>query len=205
MEAKGISEIADKMLAVNQEFYQALSDLQFSINKIVKNTDNPYYKSKYSDLSAIFDEVKPKIRECGFLLIQRVMGNILKSELIFIKTGQKIESEMDLLTAKPDMQQLGSAVTYARRYSLLSLLNIETEDDDGNAASGKTKTFDELETYEDFDKAIKSCKSVKQINALWYKWKEKFAPETEEFSKLQKTSGDMKTKLNNPALNVEVR
>lgn len=189
----------------NTNFYQEIADLQNDITKIVKNTDNPYFKSKYSDLSAIFDEVKPKIKEHGFVLIQRVLGNILKSELIFIKTGQSIESEMELLTAKPDMQQLGSAITYARRYSLLSLLNIETEDDDGNRASGNTKTFDELETLEDFSEAIKSSKSVKQINALWYKWKEKFAEGSEEYKKLQQTSADMKTKLNNPDLKVEVR
>lgn len=189
----------------NTSFYKALSELQASITKITKNTDNPFFKSRYSDLPAVFEEIKPKIREHGFLLLQRVVGDKLKSELIYIETGEKIESEMDLLTMKPDMQQLGSAITYARRYSILPLLNIETEDDDGNAASGKTKTFDELETYEDFDKAIKGCKSAKQVNALWYKWKEKFTQDSEEYGKLTKTSSDMKTKLNNPDLNVEVR
>lgn len=187
------------------DFYKAIANLQNDITKITKNTDNPYYKSKYSDLSAIYDEIKPKIKEHGFLLLQRVVGNVLKSELIHIESGKKVESEMDLLTAKPDMQQLGSAITYARRYSILSILNIETEDDDGNVAAGKTKSFDELETYEDFDDAIKSCKSEKQISALWYKWREKFTETSDEYKKLQKTSGDMKTKLANPNINVKVR
>ena len=122
-----------------------------------------------------------------------------------IETGEKIESFMDLLTVKPDMQQLGSAVTYARRYSLLPMLNIECEDDDGNLASGKTKTFNELETFEDFDTAIRSCKSEKAVNALWYKWREKFAIDSDEYKKLAKTSSDMKTKLSNPNLGVQVR
>lgn len=189
----------------NTDFYKAIANLQNDITKITKNTDNPYYKSKYSDLSAIYDEIKPKIKEHGFLLLQRVVGNVLKTELIHIESGKKVESEMDLLTAKPDMQQLGSAITYARRYSILSILNIETEDDDGNIAAGKTKSFDELETYEDFDNAIKSCKSEKQISALWYKWREKFTETSDEYKKLQKTSGDMKTKLANPNMNVKVR
>lgn len=189
----------------NTDFYKAIADLQNDITKITKNTDNPYYKSKYSDLSAIYEEIKPKIKEHGFLLLQRVVGNVLKTELIHIESGKKVESEMDLLTAKPDMQQLGSAITYARRYSILSILNIETEDDDGNVAAGKTKSFDELETYEDFDNAIKSCKSEKQISALWYKWREKFTETSDEYKKLQKTSGDMKTKLANPNMNVKVR
>ena len=104
---------------MSKEFLTALSDLQDSVSKITKNADNPFYKSKYTDLNAIFEEVKPKIREKGFVLIQTVESNKLHSQLIHIETGEKLESYMDLLTVKPDMQQLGSAVTYARRYSLL--------------------------------------------------------------------------------------
>lgn len=187
------------------DFLKALAELQDSVSKITKNADNPFFKSKYTDLNAIFEEVKPKIREKGFILIQTVESDKLHSQLIHIETGEKIESFMDLLTVRPDMQQLGSAVTYARRYSLMPMLNIECEDDDGNLASGKTKSFDELETFEDFDKAIRSCKSEKAINALWYKWKEKFAKESDEYKKLSTTSSDMKTKLNNPEMKVEVR
>lgn len=190
---------------MTKEFLQALSDLQDSVNKIVKNEDNPFFKSRYTDLNAIFEEVKPKIREKGFILIQTVINNVLRTELIHIETGEKLESFMDLLTVKPDMQQLGSAVTYARRYSLLPLLNLECVDDDGNLASGKVKSFDELETYEDFDTAIRSCKSEKAVNALWYKWKEKFSKDSDEYKKLSITSSDMKTKLNNPEMKVEVR
>lgn len=187
------------------EFLKALAELQDSVSKITKNADNPFFKSKYTDLNAIFEEVKPKIREKGFILIQTVEGDKLHSQLIHIETGEKIESFMDLLTAKPDMQQLGSAITYARRYSLLALLNIETADDDGNTASGKTKTWDELETYAEFADAIKACISTKQINALYYRWKEVFDDGTEEYEDLRKLSSDVKLKLENPDLGVQVR
>lgn len=179
---------------------QDLSELQNSVTKVVKNTENPYFKSKYADLNALFEVVKPQIKEKGFVLIQTVQRDVLHTELVHIETGEKITSDMDLLTAKPDMQQLGSAVTYARRYSLLAMLNIEVEDDDGNAASGK-----EADTYEDFDKLIRACKTEKAVSALWYKWKEKFAQTSEEYKKLSKTSNDMKLKLKNPDLTVEVR
>ena len=187
------------------EFLKALAELQDSVSKITKNADNPFFKSKYTDLNAIFEEVKPKIREKGFILIQTVEGDKLHSQLIHIETGEKIESFMDLLTVKPDMQQLGSAVTYARRYSLLPMLNIECEDDDGNLASGKTKTFNELETFEDFDTAIRSAKNVKALGALYYKWVAKFPKGTKEYEALNKISGDMKLKLNNPDMGVQVR
>lgn len=187
------------------EFLTALAELQDSVSKITKNADNPFFKSKYTDLNAIFEEVKPKIREKGFILIQTVVNNSLKTELVHIKTGEKLESYIDLLTIKPDMQQLGSAITYARRYSILPMLNIECEDDDGNLASGKTKSFNDLETFEDFDIAIRSCKSEKAVNALWYKWKEKFAKDSDEYKKLTQLSSDMKLKLGNPECEVEVR
>jgi hypothetical protein len=189
----------------SKEFLQALSDLQGSITKVVKNTDNPYYKSKYADLNALFEQIKPLITEKGFVLIQVVRGNQLHTELVHIETGESIFGDMDLLTAKPDMQQLGSAVTYARRYSLLALLNIETADDDGNTASGKTKTWDELEYCAEFIEAIKACTTSKQVSALWYKWKDKFAEGSEEYEKLRQLSADMKLKLDNPDMSVEVR
>ena len=190
---------------MTKEFLQALANLQDSINTIIKKEDNPYFKSKYADLNSIFEEVKGKISDNGFILIQTVQHDHLHTDLIHIGTGEKLESDMDLLIATPDMQKLGSAVTYARRYSILPLLNIETEDDDGNLASGKTKTFDDLSTLEDFDTAIRSAKSVKALCALYYKWVAKFPKGTKEYEALNKVSGDMKLKLNNPEMGVEVR
>ena len=170
---------------MNKEFLQALAKLQDSINTVIKKEDNPYFKSKYADLNSIFEEIKGKIRDNGFILIQTVQHDHLHTDLIHIETEGKLESDMDLLTVSPDMQKLGSAVTYARRYSLLPLLNIETEDDDGNLASGKTKTFDDLTTFEDFDNAIRSAKNVKVLGALYYKWVAKFPKGTEEYNKLK--------------------
>lgn len=189
----------------SKDFLQALSDLQNSITKVVKNTDNPYFKSKYADLNALFEQIKPLITQKGFVLIQVVRGNQLHTELTHLETGESICGDMDLLTVKPDMQQLGSAITYARRYSLLPLLNIETADDDGNTASGKTKTWDELETYDDFVEAIRACTTSKQLGALYYKWRDRFSINSDEYEKLNQLSSDMKLKIENPNLNVEVR
>ena len=189
---------------MNKDFLQALATLQDNINTVIKKEDNPYFKSKYADLNAIFAEVKTKIRENGFILIQTVQHNYLHTELVHIETGDKLESDMDLLTVKADMQQLGSAVTYARRYSLLPLLNIETEDDDGNLASGKAKRFDEMETLNDFINTIKSAKSVKALNALYYKWSSKFAEGSDEYRKLQNLSSAVKLQLQNPDCKVEI-
>ena len=68
-----------------------------------------------------------------------------------------------------------------------------------------SKSFNELETYEDFENAIRSAKTEKTLGALWYKWKDKFDKDSEEYKKLSQTSSDMKTKLGNPDIKVEVR
>lgn len=187
------------------EFLTALSDLQTSIGKVVKSADNPYFKSKYADLNALFEQVKPLISAKGFVLVQTVNGSQLHTELTHIKTAESIVSDVDLLTVKPDMQQLGSAITYARRYALLPMLNIETVDDDGNLASGKTKTWDELETYDEFVDAIRACTTSKQLGALYYKWRDIFHVDTEEYGKLNQLSSDIKLKLENPNMKVEIR
>lgn len=189
---------------MKKDFLQALATLQDNINTVIKKYYNPYFKSKYADLNAIFAEVKTKIRENGFILIQTVQHNYLHTELVHIETGDKLESDMDLLTVKADMQQLGSAVTYARRYSLLPLLNIETEDDDGNLASGKVKSFDELDTLDEFIQVIKSTKNVKALNALYYKWSAKFDKNSEEYKKLQSLSSAVKLQIENPDCKVDI-
>ena len=82
---------------MTKEFLQALANLQDSINTIIKKEDNPYFKSKYADLNSIFEEVKSKIRDNGFILIQTVQHDHLHTDLIHIETGEKLESDMDLL------------------------------------------------------------------------------------------------------------
>lgn len=181
---------------MNKDFLLAYSKLLRSINAIKKETENPYFKAKYADLNSIFDEVKEKISENGFVLLQNVENMNLRTRIVHIETGEMLESVFSLVTQKLDMQQLGSAVTYARRYSLLPMLNIEVEDDDGNEACGiKKPTFNELNTVEDFEKAIRSATSEKALGALWYKWKEKFAKDSAEYQKLQALSSEIKLKL----------
>lgn len=147
---------------MNKDFLEALSKLQNDIKAITKSTDNPYFKSKYADLNALFAEINPKLVEQHWVLIQAVKNNVLHTELYHLDTMEKLESDMDLLTAKPDMQQLGSAITYARRYSLLALFNIETVDDDGNKASGKTTEFLEVLQNE-----VDKCTTTETLQAFY--------------------------------------
>lgn len=128
--------------------YVKLLRVKKSLKAVLKKSDNPFFSSKYADLNAYLDEIEPKLQEEGLVLLQpcvlrpdgkQVVKSIIKDSV----SDEYIESEMELLVEKKDMQKLGSAVSYARRYSLSALLAMQTnDDDDGNTASGnKQKVY----------------------------------------------------------------
>ena len=121
----------------NKNIYIKLKELQTSIEKIRKTKNNPYFKNKYADINVILDAISDKLLENGLIILQAPQANLtLKTEIIDVETSEKITSETPLIGCN-DMQKLGSAITYARRYAIVSMLCLEQEDDDGNKASGK--------------------------------------------------------------------
>ena len=120
---------------------KALLDFHKEVNRIEKDGENPHFGNSYATIDQIIDEVRPLLAKHG-LFVMQMATNDDPSEVklvtrIYHSSGQWMESPP--LTLKPqrqDPQAIGSAVTYARRYSLTSFLSLNTgEDDDGNAAS----------------------------------------------------------------------
>lgn len=130
------SEKLDKILP-------ALAKVKSELGSVLKKANNPFFKSKYADLNTYLDEVEERLEKEGLLLLQPVEStgdlgqNVVSSRIFHVETGQFVESSMRLV-GESDMQKAGSAVTYARRYTLGSLLAMKAEDDDGNTASNKT-------------------------------------------------------------------
>lgn len=117
---------------------EALSSAQATMSGAKKDKANPFFKSKYADLSSIFEAVKEPFAENG-LCITQIMevlesGRTVLKTMLMHKSGQSIVSSM-ILPDIADPQKLGSAITYFRRYSLMSIAGIPAEDDDGNSAS----------------------------------------------------------------------
>ena len=110
-----------------------LLEFQKKVNSIKKDGKNPHFKSTYATLTQILSEVKPILSECGLLLLQPI-GNNKVSTIIYDDKGRVAEASIDLPTNLTP-QQLGSAITYFRRYTLASLLALEIDDDDANVAS----------------------------------------------------------------------
>lgn len=117
----------------------ALAKAQANMGKALKQANNPHFRSKYADLGNVMDACLPALNEAGIALIQPTgedeHGRYVETILIHGESGESLTCRVPLIVAKNDMQGYGSAVTYARRYGLMTMAGIAPEDDDGNAAA----------------------------------------------------------------------
>jgi hypothetical protein len=123
---------------------KALLEAQKKIENATKDGKNPHFKSKYATLESVLDAVKTIANECGVVIVQGnesdQFGQYVGTKLIHGESGECIESKVYLVLDKNNMQGLGSAITYARRYGLAAMFAIGQDDDDGNEASKGTST-----------------------------------------------------------------
>jgi hypothetical protein len=123
----------------------AIVKAQAEMPKLLADSDNPYYKSKYIALADLIKEVRPVLAKYGLAVIQGVSGDGEKSVIITTRiiheSGEWIEEAFTMpVVAKGSKeatpQDYGAAVTYARRYSLAGILGVASEeDDDANSIS----------------------------------------------------------------------
>ena len=115
----------------------ALAAAQSKMEKAVKGAFNDFTKKHYSDLTSVSAACLPHLNEEGISVIQPVVtvGETLTVQTIFMHgaSGETLETSLPLILGKRDMQSLGSAITYARRYGLLCMSGVcpVGEDDDG--------------------------------------------------------------------------
>lgn len=119
----------------------ALVKAQKAFGPALKTNTNPHFKSKYADLSACVEAVIDSLNENGIALVQQTHEDAtgVTVETMFLhESGESLSSgKLHVPASKQDPQGYGSALTYARRYSLMAACGIAPEDDDGNAASKK--------------------------------------------------------------------
>lgn len=120
----------------------ALVKAQQGITFAVKDSVNPQFKSKYADLGAVIDALKPALNGAGISFIQMLApgepGSIALTTRLIHESGEWIESTATCPLVKHDPQGYGSACSYLRRYSLAAAVGLYQDDDDGNAAVTKT-------------------------------------------------------------------
>jgi hypothetical protein len=115
------------------ELAKALAKFHATAPAIVKNAQNPHFKNRFADLSGILEVIRIPLANVGLSVLQLLGDNTLTTILLH-ESGEYIETTAPLIVAKHDMQGLGSACSYQRRYSLQSLLSLSASDDDGNDA-----------------------------------------------------------------------
>jgi hypothetical protein len=113
-----------------------LLDIQGLDLQLVKDAENPHFKAGYATLGAVLDLLRPELQSRNLLLTQTIEGFRLVTTLTDVEDGDFISSAMEIVLDKQTSQGFGSGITYARRYSLTTMFNLDAEDDDGNEASG---------------------------------------------------------------------
>ena len=119
-----------------ESIYSKLYKVQKEIGAISKDSTNPFYKSKYFDINSLIKQLTPILQKHNLLLLQPIEDDKQYSRIVDLDGGM-VESSLALPTDL-DAQKIGGAITYYRRYTLVALLGLQAEDDDGNLASGKT-------------------------------------------------------------------
>lgn len=120
----------------HKSIVSALAAAQSEMDALTKNATNPHFRAKYADLAAVVSACLPALNKHGIALIQPVgedeLGRFVETVLMH-ETGE-LRCRVPLVVSKNDAQGFGSALTYARRYGLMSMVGLAPEDDDGNAA-----------------------------------------------------------------------
>lgn len=122
-----------------QQIATALVKAQKAFGPALKSSTNPHFKSRYADLAACVEAVIDALNGNGIALLQQTSecaDGVIVETMFLHESGESIScGKLHVPASKQDPQGYGSALTYARRYSLMAACGIAPEDDDGNAAS----------------------------------------------------------------------
>lgn len=148
----------------------ALVKAQREFGPALKTSSNPHFKSRYADLAACVEAVMDGLNNNGIALIQKTHqceSGVMVETMFVHESGETLSSGvLHVPASKQDPQGYGSALTYARRYSLMAACGIAPEDDDGNAASRKpTQAFNLQAASTD----AAAAKTIDELGKVWSK------------------------------------
>jgi hypothetical protein len=118
----------------------AFADVQGKVEGATKNAANPFFKSDYADLAAVYGVCRQALSEEQVAVFQfpSTEGRKVSVTTQVVHAGQWIRGVVSCMAKDDGPQSIGAAITYLRRYGLLSVVGIETVDDDGNSAQDRT-------------------------------------------------------------------
>jgi hypothetical protein len=136
-----------------KEITAALLEFHKEVSSIPKTATNPFFKSKYADLSTILTTISTPLFKNGLVLSQFPEGESGLTTRIMHVSGEWMESTYIMKPVKGTPQDAGSAMTYQRRYAIGAILSLNIdEDDDGNKASQENKNGKSLHNHKELEK-----------------------------------------------------
>ena len=142
--SSSIKNVAAKILQVQNE-----------LPSVTKDAKNPFFKSKYSSLNQYLEVLVPMFNKANLVVTQLVDGNFLSTMVICPDSGEFIVSSYPInptiteisktdgkiITRSMTPQEMGSQISYAKRYSLSSIFLVISDDDDANLATNGATSF----------------------------------------------------------------
>lgn len=133
-------------MGINENQSSSINELAAALNRVqceelfaLTDKENPFFKSKYADLSSVWSVARKPLTKNGLSVVQTMRvgerDNPVIVTTLLHESGQWIRGEMEMPAPKKDPQNFGSAVTYGRRYSFAAILGICPADDDAQAAT----------------------------------------------------------------------
>lgn len=122
------------------ELAKALVQVQAKIEGAKMDSENPFFKSKYADLSSIWEACRKPLTANGLAVVQTADtddSRVIIETTLLHTSGEWISGRLAITPMKPDPQGVGSAITYARRYCLAAIVGICPEDDDAEGAMAR--------------------------------------------------------------------
>lgn len=153
---------------------EALSKAQGQIDDATKTGINPHFRSKYADLAAVRSVIREPLAVNDISVIQAprtLDGEVEVETMLLHKSGEYISETLRLPVSKWDAHGIGSGISYARRYGLMSILALAADDDDGNGAVEKppSKPVSRINTGPIFDEARKVAEKGNKALSDWWK------------------------------------
>lgn len=180
MEENNFMDNSFKSAEIN-EISAALSAFQGEVEQPALNKENPYFKSRYVDLSGVLKSAQKTMAKHGLSVAQIIVGNDIVT-LLSHKSGQWFKSVCPIGNYK-NQQDRGSAITYTKRYAICAMLGIAADtDDDGNSATDADKkaggmqiaktsapAFTGAQLQQALDDLAR-CATPQDVSNVWKKW-----------------------------------
>jgi hypothetical protein len=195
MNVGGTSRTSIKILPRNlvmqsetiNELAAALSKAQAQITGALKDSSNPFFKSKYADLASCWDACRAQLTQHGLSVMQTtdvLDGVVVVRTILAHASGQWVSGVLPVKAKDDGPQAQGSGITYARRYALAAIVGLAQVDDDAEAAQARTRR---VEPDAGILKLIAAAESVSDLTALFKSLsEEQRAPMVDSFAARRK-------------------